>query len=111
MENCLFCQIAAGEIPSHIVYQDDFAVVFRDIAPAAPVHLLVIPRRHVENLPEAARIPGLMDRLTRIACDAARAQGLDAGFRLIVNTGGDAGQTVHHLHLHILGGRVLGPLG
>jgi histidine triad (HIT) family protein len=110
MENCIFCKIAAGEIPSNIVFEDDFAVAFRDIAPAAPVHVLIIPRRHVESLPDAVRIPGMMDRLMRIAVDVARAERLDAGFRLIVNTGGDAGQTVHHLHLHVLGGRALGPL-
>lgn len=112
MDNCLFCRIIAGEIPSAIVYEDEWAVAFRDIAPAAPIHILVVPRNHVRNILEAVSHPGLMDGLTKAAAAVARAEGLDmSGFRVSINTGADAGQTVEHLHLHLLGGRALGLMG
>lgn len=111
MEDCLFCKIIAGQIPADIVYEDEYAVAFRDIAPAAPVHILVVPRRHVSSILEASGCPGLMDHLLEAVANVARAQSIDGpGFRMVANTGADAGQTVHHLHLHLLAGKTLGPM-
>jgi histidine triad (HIT) family protein len=105
MSDCLFCRIAAGELPADIVYQDDRMVVFRDIAPKAATHLLAIPRKHIESLDELneghdALIAYIMRQLPRLA----REQGLTSGFRTIINTGPDGGQVVFHLHIHLLGG-------
>jgi histidine triad (HIT) family protein len=108
-EDCLFCKIAAGELPSEIVYQDDDVVAFRDINPIAPIHLLVIPRKHIPSILDLseADIP-LLGRITRVANQLAREQGIaDSGYRLIINCGKEAGQTVPHLHMHLLGGRPL----
>jgi histidine triad (HIT) family protein len=106
-ESCLFCRLVAGEIPATIVASNDHGVAFRDLHPQAPVHVLVVPRRHVASLAEAsdgAELGGLM----LLAAQVARQDGLaDRGYRLVVNTGDDGGQTVHHLHLHVLGGRAL----
>jgi histidine triad (HIT) family protein len=105
MSDCLFCRIAAGEIPARIVHQDSEVVAFHDISPQAPTHVLVIPRRHVASLAETA--PGdqaLLGRMLGVAADVARAEGL-ASWRLVANCGADAGQSVFHLHLHVLGGR------
>ncbi|MEP1740652.1 MAG: histidine triad nucleotide-binding protein [Kangiellaceae bacterium] len=108
MENCLFCKIERGEIPADIVYQDENVVVFKDIAPKAKVHLLVIPRKHVDGLndllPEDQELVGKMMLLLP---QLAKEQGLDTGFRTIINTGKGGGQEVFHLHIHLLGG---GPL-
>ena len=108
MENCLFCKIERGEIPADIVYQDENVVVFKDIAPKAKVHLLVIPRKHVDGLndllPEDQELVGKMMLLLP---QLAKKQGLDTGFRTIINTGKGGGQEVFHLHIHLLGG---GPL-
>jgi len=109
MADCLFCKIAAGEIPSTKVYEDDAVLAFRDINPQAPVHILVIPKNHIasaadinaENLSDAARC------LQAIAV-IAKQEGLESGFRVISNCGADAGQTVHHLHFHILAGTNMG---
>ena len=108
-KNCLFCRIIAGEIPADIVYSDAHAVAFRDISPQAPVHLLVIPRDHLESLDDAAqRDEALLGHLLRIAARVANEQGLTAdGYRTVINTGAGAGQSVFHLHLHVLGGRPL----
>lgn len=105
MAECLFCRIAAGEIPARIVHEDESVIAFHDIAPQAPTHLLLIPRRHVAGLSSAAASdePEL-GRLVVTAAELARRLGLD-GYRLVVNTGASAGQTVFHLHLHLLGGR------
>lgn len=105
MTDCLFCRIAAGEIPARIVHQDSDVVAFHDISPQAPTHLLVIPRRHVESL-SAARTEDreLLGRLLATAAEIAGAAKLDS-WRLVANTGADAGQSVFHLHLHVLGGR------
>ncbi|MCW8917205.1 MAG: histidine triad nucleotide-binding protein [Gammaproteobacteria bacterium] len=105
MSDCLFCRIAAGELPADIVYQDDRMVVFRDIAPKAEVHLLAIPREHIASLDELneghdALIAYIMRQLPRLA----REQGLSSGFRTIINTGPGGGQVVFHLHVHLLGG-------
>ena len=105
---CLFCRIAAGEVPAALVHETDRVVAFRDIAPAAPVHVLVVPREHhatAEALADAD--PALLAEVLAAAVAVARAEGLDGGYRLVVNTGDDAGQTVHHLHVHVLGGRGL----
>jgi histidine triad (HIT) family protein len=103
MEPCVFCQIAAGEIATPFVYEDDLAVAFRDLQPQAPEHILVIPRRHVASLKEA-RDAQLLGHLLMAAKNAAEKTGLEQ-YRLVINTGRDAGQSVFHLHVHVLGGR------
>ena len=105
--SCIFCKIVAGEIPAKIVFQDDDLVVIEDINPAAPLHLLLIPRKHVagtlELEPEDDKLIG---KLHRVAAQLARDKGVaDSGYRLVVNTKGDAGQTVFHIHFHLLAGR------
>lgn len=105
MTDCLFCRIAAGEIPARIVHQDTDVVAFHDISPQAPTHVLVIPRRHVGSLAESvAGDQALLGRLLGVAAEIARSENL-ASWRLVSNTGEDAGQSVAHLHLHVLGGR------
>ena len=107
MSDCLFCSIAAGEIPATLVHEDDDVIAFRDINPQAPVHVLVVPREHIVSVAELtpAHDP-LWARLLRVAQRIADAEGVDEkGFRLVANTGHDGGQTVHHLHLHLLAGR------
>ena len=105
MEDCLFCKIAAGEIPSQCLYQDDLVYVFKDIAPQAPVHFLVIPKAHIAS---AAEIDGenssVVAHAFEVIARLAREQGL-AGFRVVSNVGQSAGQTVMHLHFHVLSGR------
>lgn len=108
--SCVFCRIAAGEIPARVVHRDDRAIAFHDASPQAPVHLLVIPRRHLEHLLDAdAADPALAGHLIALAVRLARELGLDkSGFRIVFNTLDDGGQSVSHLHLHLLGGRALG---
>ena len=106
--DCLFCRIASGAIPADIVYQDDDVVAFRDIDPQAPHHVLVVPRQHIEAVRDATGSEGeqLVGRLMAAAAGIATELGLDeAGYRLVANTGVDGGQSVFHLHVHILGGR------
>jgi len=107
MSDCLFCRIASGEIPAKIVHQDDAVVAFRDINPQAPTHLLVIPRRHLVSLAGAgAGDDPLIGRLFRTAAEIADREGIAGnGFRVVANAGDWAGQTVPHLHVHLLGGR------
>ncbi len=105
MEDCIFCRIAAGALPTPLVYEDADAVAFRDIQPQAPVHLLVVPRRHVASLNEADD-GALLGRLLLAARKAAALEGL-AQYRLVINCGEQAGQSVFHLHVHVLGGRVM----
>jgi histidine triad (HIT) family protein len=103
--SCLFCRIARGEIPSQKVFEDDDVVVFRDIHPAAPVHLLITPRRHIESLITAD--PGdaaLLGKMMLLAPRLAHEQGATDGFRVVVNNGPGGGQEVPHLHIHVLGG-------
>ena len=109
MQDCLFCRIAAKEVPATIVHEDDEAVAFEDIDPQAPVHILVIPRAHIESAAAVAEADEeLVGRLVRIAAELAADRGLDkTGFRLVLNSGSDAGQAVNHLHLHVLGGRAM----
>ena len=104
-DTCLFCRIASGQIPSTKVAETDEAMAFRDIDPKAPTHVLVIPRAHVGSLTEAAD-PAMLGALLSFAASVAQAEGLDArGYRVVINNGRDGGQTVDHLHLHVLGGR------
>lgn len=107
--DCLFCRIAAGEIPATVVHRDDRLVAFRDIDPKAPVHILLIPREHVASLDAAADGDrDLLGDLLLAARDLARAEGIaEGGYRTVLNIGDQGGQTVHHLHLHLLGGRPL----
>jgi len=107
---CLFCEIAAGERPSRTVYADDQLVAFHDLRPQAPTHVLVVPRRHVASLLDLEPgDDGLIGALVRRARDLARELGLgERGFRLVMNCGDDAGYSVYHIHLHLLGGRGLG---
>jgi len=110
MADCLFCRIVAGEIPATIVKRSDEALAFRDIDAKAPVHLLVIPTRHVAAVRDAKGADGerLLGRLLAFAAETAAEQGLDRdGYRIVTNTGKNAGQSVDHLHLHVLGGRKL----
>ena len=106
MEPCIFCKIACGEIPTAFILEDELAVSFKDIAPQAPVHVLVIPRQHVASMNEACD-PHLLGHLIDFARKTAEKIGLSQ-YRLVINTGRDAGQAVFHLHLHLLGGRKLG---
>jgi histidine triad (HIT) family protein len=108
MENCLFCKIVAGDIPSTKVYEDDLVLAFRDIAPQAPTHILVIPKVHIPSVdgvtPENS---GVVAHIFQVIPQIAEKEGLVGGYRVISNCGPDAGQTVPHLHFHILGGREL----
>jgi histidine triad (HIT) family protein len=107
--DCVFCKIAAGEIPAEILYQDKEVFVFRDIKPITPVHLLVVSRKHVPSLAHLAddEIP-LVGKMVRVANQLAREQGIaESGYRLTINSGVEAGQLVPHLHIHLMGGRML----
>lgn len=109
MPDCLFCGIASGEIPAKTVRESSRAIAFRDINPQAPAHVLVIPRDHYPNLAAlAAAGDGLLDEVATLAGQIAQDEGVaDRGYRVVFNTGADAGQTVHHVHAHVLGGRPL----
>jgi len=106
-QNCLFCRMISKEIPTDFVYQDDHAVVIRDINPQAPTHLLVFPLEHLDSLDEAARKDEqLLGHLLRVGARVANDAGLtEGGYRTVINTGAGAGQSVLHLHVHVLGGR------
>ena len=107
MADCLFCSIAAGEIPADVVIETDEVVAFNDINPAAPTHVLVIPKRHVASAAELETDDArLLGALFDVAAQVGRA--IDGGWRLVTNVGPDAGQSVFHLHFHVLGGRPLG---
>jgi histidine triad (HIT) family protein len=105
--DCLFCGIADGDIPSTQVHADDVVVAFRDIAPRAPVHVLVIPREHIASAADLTEDhAALMGRLFATAAEIARSEGIaEGGYRVVTNVGPDGGQTVNHLHLHVMGGR------
>jgi len=109
MSDCLFCAVAEGKIKANIVYQDDVVVAFKDINPQAPVHLLIVPRRHVAGVLDLKAADGaVIGHIFEVAGRLAREQGIaDGGFRVVVNSGADAGQSVFHLHYHLLGGRRL----
>lgn len=105
MNDCIFCKIAAGEIPSTKVYEDDKLLAFRDINPQAPVHILIIPKQHFEsvNALDESSAP-IVGEIMLVAKKLAKENGLDGGYRLITNIGDDGGQTVKHLHFHLIGG-------
>lgn len=106
--DCLFCKIAAGEIPSTKVYEDAQVLAFRDIAPQAPTHILVIPKAHIGSVAEISKEnSGVVAHIFELIPQIAEAEGLKGGYRVVSNCGADAGQTVHHLHFHILGGKTL----
>ncbi len=108
MENCLFCKIVAGDIPSTKVYEDEKVLAFRDIAPMAPVHILVLPKAHIGSVDEVcAENADVVAHIFTVIPQIAKAEGLENGYRVVSNCGADAGQTVHHLHFHILGGKQL----
>ena len=105
MSDCLFCKILAGEIPSDKIYEDDKVYVFKDIYPKADVHLLIIPREHIDSLNELDEShDDIMAYMIRLLPKLAKEQGLDSGFRTIINTGSGGGQEVFHLHIHLMGG-------
>lgn len=105
MTDCIFCKIAAGEIPATFIYEDDLVVAFDDVSPQAPVHTLVIPRQHFVNFGDG--LPGeVLSALFEAVPKVAQAKGIsESGYRVIVNNGPDANQTVQHLHVHVMGGR------
>ena len=104
-DNCLFCRIIKGEIPSDQVYQDENVIVFKDIYPKADIHLLVVPRQHIASLEDVNKSHDmLMAHMLRLLPKLAQEQGLEKGFRTIINTGPGGGQEVYHLHIHLLGG-------
>ena len=107
MKGCLFCDIAAGDMEADVVHSSDNVLAFRDINPQAPVHILIIPKEHIESV-RALRDKdgGLLEEIFTTAAHLARAEGVDrSGWRMVTNVGPDAGQSVHHLHFHLLGGR------
>ena len=107
--DCIFCQIVAGEIPSNILYQDERIIAFPDINPLAPVHLLIIPRKHIPSLVQLSEGEStLVGDMVHIANQLAKREGIsESGYRLVINCGQQGGQGVSHLHLHLLGGRQL----
>lgn len=110
MDNCLFCRIIKGEIPSKKVYEDEFCYAFEDIAPVAPVHILFVPKEHIESVAKInSGNSALVGKIYEAISKVAKEKGLeDGGYRVVSNCGPDAGQTVFHLHFHLLGGRPLG---
>ena len=109
MSECLFCRIVSGEIRASVVAENEWAVAFRDISPQAPTHVLVIPKKHIGSLAEAASEDAvLLGRLLLMAKAVAREAGLASGYRVVFNNGAAAGQSVFHIHAHVLGGRHMG---
>ena len=108
-DNCLFCKIIAGNVPATVVYKDERLTAIRDINPQAPTHILILPSRHLASVADAqAGDEPLLGALLRVASQIAEKEGLTtSGYRLIINTGPDAGQSVYHVHVHLLGGRKL----
>ncbi len=113
MSDCIFCKIIQGEIPSAKVYEDGQAYAFRDIAPAAPTHILIVPKRHIDSINAmSAEDEPLIGHLFYAARQIAAQEGVaNGGYRLVINTNADAGQTVFHVHLHLLGGKIMGKMG
>ncbi|MBQ2743248.1 MAG: histidine triad nucleotide-binding protein [Oscillospiraceae bacterium] len=108
MSDCLFCKIVAGDIPSTKVYEDESVYAFRDIAPQAPTHILVIPKEHIASVAEINENNSkVISHIFEVIAKIAKEEGLTGGYRVVSNCGDDAGQTVHHLHYHILGGKKL----
>jgi histidine triad (HIT) family protein len=110
-ENCIFCKIVAGEIPCKKIHEDEEFLAFHDIHPAAPVHFMIIPKAHIASLADAeARHASLLGRILLLAPVLAKTQGLNDGFRTIINTGRGGGQEVFHLHVHVIGGNTPRPM-
>lgn len=108
MENCLFCKIIRGEIPSAKVYENEYVYAFRDIAPQAPVHVLIVPKQHMDNVLALHEHEGLAAHVFAAVAEIAKSEGVaESGFRLITNCGKDGAQSVNHLHFHLLGGTQL----
>ncbi|MGA7835642.1 MAG: histidine triad nucleotide-binding protein [Acidimicrobiales bacterium] len=107
MSDCLFCQIVAGQVPAKVAAESDNSLAFYDIAPQAPVHVLVVPKRHFNEVNQVTiKHPGVFDDLLYLAQEVAAIEGIkDSGYRLVFNSGADGQQTVNHLHVHVLGGR------
>ena len=110
MEDCIFCKIIKREIPSEIVYEDDKVIAFDDVNPAAPIHILVVPKTHIQNLLQISEVDGnLTSYIYQVINKIAKDKGFaDNGFRVIANCGRDSGQEVMHIHFHVLGGKKLG---
>lgn len=109
--DCIFCKLVAGQIPSRKLYEDDEVLAFHDIHPVAPVHFMIIPKLHVDSLAECdASHQALLGRILLLAPRLAKEQGLDQGFRTIINTGSGGGQEVFHVHVHVIGGGGLRPM-
>lgn len=106
MENCIFCQIGSGKIPAEVVYQDETVMVFKDIHPKAPVHVLIIPKRHIASVADIAKadLP-IAAHMLEVANIVAEKEGVPGAYKLVLNTGSSAGQVVMHLHMHLLGGK------
>ncbi len=113
MSDCIFCKIVKGEIPAKVVYQDDDMIAFEDIAPKAPVHVLLIPKKHMATLDEVgANDRDLLGAMTLRAAQIARERGIaESGYRVLINCNADGGQLVFHLHMHLLGGRPMRGMG
>ena len=108
MTDCLFCRIVSGEIPSRKVYEDDFTYAFEDLDPKAPTHVLVVPKKHIRGLKEAtAEEAEILGRCHIAAAEVARQRGIENGYRTVLNVGPGSGQSVFHLHVHLIGGRLL----
>lgn len=110
MDSCLFCKIISGDIPAERLYEDELVLAIRDIQPQAPVHVLLMPKRHVASILDLGDADApLIHRITRVAVQVAQREGIaERGFRLLTNTGRDGGQAIPHLHFHLLGGRLMG---
>lgn len=109
MENCIFCKIANGEIPSSIVYENDSVIAFKDLNPQAPIHILVVPKKHYDNVLDVDDNDNIISKIYSAINEIAKKEGFDkSGFRVITNCGKDAGQTVMHMHFHIIAGKNLG---
>ena len=107
--DCIFCKIASGEIPTTVVYEDDKVIAFNDTDPQAPVHVLIIPKEHIASMAEINESnSAVVAHIFEVAALIAREKGLDNGFRVVSNCGESAGQSVHHLHFHLMGGRDFG---
>lgn len=107
MEDCIFCKIANGQIPTSFVYEDDVCVAFPDIAPMAKVHVLVVPKKHVQSLAQASGNEPLLGHLMKVCAIVAETMGLADGYRVVTNVGVNGRQSVKHMHLHVLGGELL----
>lgn len=109
MDNCIFCKIMNGEIPTTKVYEDEYCFAFKDIEPLAPTHFLVIPRKHIASAAEVdAQMEPVVGHIFGVIAKLAKEMGFQDGFRVVTNCGADAGQTVHHLHFHVIAGMEMG---